>query len=257
MLEVKHINYEIKNRKLLQDISFEVKQGEFIVILGPNGAGKSTLLSYISNELNKKNEDVYFKNKPIKNWEIKEITKQKAKFSQQLASEITLEIKDVVMMGRYPYFETIPDIEDEKAVEKWMLETDTNTLKDREYQQLSGGEKQRVHLARVFCQLENNLENKLFLLDEPLNNLDVAHQFKTLEIIKKLTRKGNAALVVLHDINLAAQFADLILLLKNGKLVAIDTPKNVLKQEIISNVYNFPCQVSTNPITNQPLILFG
>lgn len=257
MLEVHNVSYEIKNRKLLQEISFEANSGELIVILGPNGAGKSTLLSYISNELIKKNKNVLFKSIPIDEWKEVDIPKHKAKFSQQQASEITLDVKDVVMMGRYPYFDNIPNKEDETAVEQSMMETDIQHLQDRPYEHLSGGEKQRVHIARILAQLHNNIVNKLFLLDEPLNNLDVSHQYKTLETIKKLTIQGNTAIVVLHDINLAAQFADKIILLKKGKLISFNSPEKVLTQQIISDVYNFPCQVCKNPITNQPLILFG
>jgi len=257
MLTAKNIQFAVKKRALLNGISFEAKEGEFIAILGPNGAGKSTLLSYISNELEQKNDAVVFKNKPIHQWNKRELPLHKAKFSQHQATDITLDIKEVVMMGRYPYFDNAPSEEDVAAVEKWMAKTETQHLQNRSYEQLSGGEKQRVHLARVFTQLENTVENKIILLDEPLNNLDVSHQFKTLEIIKKLTENKNTAIVVLHDINLAAQFADRILLLKEGNLVAYDTPTNVLTEEMISDVYNFPCIVSVNPINQQPLILFG
>lgn len=257
MLKAKNVRFAVKNHLLLDEISFAAEKGEFIAILGPNGAGKSTLLSYISNELEQKNKTVLFKEKLISQWDKRELPLHKAKFSQHQAGDITLEIKDVVMMGRYPYFDNTPSEKDGQAVEKWMEATDTTHLKNRSYEHLSGGERQRVHLARVLTQLENNIENKIILLDEPLNNLDVSHQFKTLEIIKNLTKKNNTAIVVLHDINLASQFADKILLLKKGKLVAYDTPANVLTEEMISEVYNFPCYVSVNPINQQPLILFG
>ena len=257
MLSAKKISFGYKHHRLLNEISFEANAGEFIAILGPNGAGKSTLLSYISNELDHKNKAVLFKNKPISQWNISELPMHKAKFSQHQASDITLSIKDVVMMGRYPYFNQTPSATDEAAVDSWMKTTDTYHLKNRTYEHLSGGEKQRIHLARVLTQLENEHRQKLILLDEPLNNLDVSHQFRTLEIIKNLTKKQNTAIVVLHDINLAAQFADKILLLKKGCLVAYDTPENVLTQQLVSDTYNFPCIVTQNPINKQPLILFG
>src|SRR5690606_33071877 len=133
-----------------------------------------------------------------------------------------------------------------------MQKTETQHLIDREYEQLSGGEKQRLHLARVFTQLENNIENKLLLLDEPLNNLDVAHQFKTLHLIKEFTQKKNTALVVLHDLNIAAQFADRLILLNKGRIELFDKPEKVLTQERISNVYQYPCSIVHHPANGQP-----
>lgn len=257
MLRAEKVSFHHKQFQLLNDISFEAHAGEFIAILGPNGAGKSTLLSYISNELGDKNKAVFFKDQPICKWNAQELPKQKAKFSQHQASEITLDIKEVVMMGRYPYFNHTPNAADEAAVTHWMKKTETSHLTSRAYEQLSGGEKQRIHLARVLAQLENDEPEKLILLDEPLNNLDVSHQFRILELIKKLTKKQNTAIVVMHDINLAAQFADKILLLNQGKVVAFDTPEKVLTEERVAETYGFPCMVTQNPINKQPLILFG
>lgn len=257
MLKTKDISFGYKNHKLLHEISFDVNSGEFIAILGPNGAGKSTLLSYISNELDQKNKAVLFKDKPISEWSYTELPKHKAKFSQHQASDISLAIKEVVMMGRYPYFSNTPSQKDEEAVDKWMKATETYHLIDRTYEHLSGGEKQRIHLARVLAQLENEHRKKLILLDEPLNNLDVTHQFRTLDLIKKITQADNTAIVVLHDINLAAQYADKILLLSKGRLVGFDKPELILTQETVSEIYNFPCVVTKNPINQQPLILFG
>ncbi|MDN5423354.1 MAG: ATP-binding cassette domain-containing protein, partial [Chryseobacterium sp.] len=173
------------------------------------------------------------------------------------SNEIPLDVKDVVMMGRYPYFDSQPRKEDFEAMNTMMNETEVEHLKDREYNSLSGGEKQRVHLSRVMAQLENKIAHKLVFLDEPLNNLDVKHQYKALEIIKNFTRKGNSAIVVLHDLNLAAQFADKILLMKSGKVSAYGTPQEVFTAETISEAYNFPCTICGHPITNNPMIIFG
>lgn len=257
MLQAAKVHFQYKQHLLLDEISFEANAGEFIAIIGPNGAGKSTLLSYLSNELDQKNKAVLFKNKPISEWDIKELPKHKAKFSQHQSSEITLPIREVIMMGRYPYFNQSPTLADQEAVDYWMKNTDTYHLKDRSYEHLSGGEKQRIHLARVLSQLENEEAQKLIMLDEPLNNLDVSHQFRILDLVKKLTQKENTAIVVMHDINLAAQFADKILLMNQGKLIAFDTPQKVLTQELVSETYNFPCIITENPINQQPLILFG
>jgi iron complex transport system ATP-binding protein len=181
---------------------------------------------------------------------VKELSKHKAKFSQHNSNDIPLEVKDVVMMGRYPYFDAQPKTEDHEDNERMMYETDILHLKEREYNTLSGGEKQRVHLSRVCAAAERNCPQTCFF-DEPLNNLDIKHQYKALEIIKNFTKKANSAIVVLHDLNLAAQFADKILLMKSGKVAAYGTPEEVFTAENIREAYNFPCTICNHRLRTQ------
>lgn len=256
MLEACKISYAHKKFSILENIDVSVNYGELLVIVGPNGAGKSTLLSMLANEM-KYGEPIMFKKKTFEEWDQKELPLHKAKFSQQNSNDIPLTVTDVVMMGRYPYFNSVPHQTDLDAVTKSMEETDVLSMKDRDYNTLSGGERQRVHLARVLAQLENNIAHKLVFLDEPLNNLDVLHQHRILHTIKNFTELGNTAVVVLHDLNLAAQFADQVLLLKKGKIVSHDKPEKVFTKEIISKVYNFPCTICLNPVNQNPLIIFG
>ena len=258
MIKGHDITYSHKDFHILKSVNLKVEYGEFLAIVGPNGAGKSTLLSVLANEISSKQKNnVLFKEKEFKHWSLKELAKNKAKFSQHNPGDITLLVKDVVLMGRYPYFNTSPNQEDLKAVEDSMKETDVLHLQEREYNHLSGGEKQRVHLARVLAQLKNEVTHKLLFLDEPLNNLDVKHQYRALQTIKDFTRKANSAIVVLHDLNLAAQFADNILLMKNGEVASHGKPNEVFQQEIITEAYNFPCAICANPITKNPMIIFG
>jgi iron complex transport system ATP-binding protein len=256
MIRAHQISYRHKEFHILDSIDITLEYGEFLAIVGPNGAGKSSLLSILANEV-KSEQKILFKNKNISDWDVRELSKHKAKFSQHNSNDIPLEVKDVVMMGRYPYFDAQPKQEDHEAMNNMMYETDVFHLKQREYNTLSGGEKQRVHLSRVMAQLQNDIAHKLLFLDEPLNNLDVKHQYKALEIIKKFTKKTNSAVVVLHDLNLAAQYADKILLMKSGKTAAFGTPEEVFTAENISHAYNFPCTICAHPITHNPMIIFG
>lgn len=257
MIKANQINYLHKNFHILEGVDVSLDYGEFLAIVGPNGAGKSSLLSVLANEIKQGKQQILFKDKSIADWEVRELSQHKSKFSQHNSNEIPLDVKDVVMMGRYPYFDSQPRQEDFEAMNKMMYETDVYHLKDREYNTLSGGEKQRVHLSRVMAQLENEIAHKVVFLDEPLNNLDIKHQYKALEIIKNFTKKANSAIVVLHDLNLAAQFADKILLMKSGKVSAYGTPQEVFTAETISQAYNFPCTICGHPITNNPMIIFG
>lgn len=257
MLQANELTYRHKTHTLLQDVDVALHPGELLVIAGPNGAGKSTLLSLLAHESGKHSEAIVFKQKAFKNWDGQELPRHKAKFSQSHNSDIPLKVRDIVLMGRYPYFNTNPSEADEDAVLKAIEETDVQALKERDYNSLSGGEKQRVHLARVLAQLDNDVQNRLLFLDEPLNNLDVLHQHRILHRVKDFTEKGNAAVMVLHDLNLAACFADRVMLLQQGKVVAHDAPAKIFTREIISRVYNFPCTICTNPLNNNPLIIFG
>lgn len=256
MIKAHQINYKHGEFHILNGVDVSLEYGEFLAIVGPNGAGKSSLLSVLANEV-KSNQKIVFKNKNINDWEVQELSKHKAKFSQHNSNDIPLEVQDVVMMGRYPYFDAQPRQEDHDAMNSMMQETDVFHLKEREYNTLSGGEKQRVHLSRVLAQLQNEIAHKLVFLDEPLNNLDVKHQYKALETIKNFTKKANSAIVVLHDLNLAAQYADKILLMKSGRVAAYGSPEEVFTAENISEAYNFPCTICGHPITNNPMIIFG
>lgn len=257
MIVAHKISYAYKKTAILQNIEVDINCGEFVVIAGPNGAGKSTLLALLANEMGNNDEPIFFKKKTFEQWNQSELPKHKAKFSQQNSQDIPLTVEEVVLMGRYPYFDTVPSKKDKQAVEKALTETDMLHFAKRNYNTLSGGEKQRVHLARVLTQLDNEVAHKLLFLDEPLNNLDVLHQHTILQAIKAFTEQGNTAVVVLHDLNLAAQFATHILLMKKGKVFCQGNPKDVFTGENISKVYNFPCTICTHPINSNPLILFG
>lgn len=242
--------------QILNQVEVSVKEGEVLVIIGPNGAGKSTLLGKLANESTTDKDEIYFKNKRFSAWDGKKLAHNKAKFSQENNSDIGLTVKEVVLMGRYPYFNTSPQEKDLEVVMEMMQKMDVYKWKNRNYNSLSGGEKQRVHLSRVLAQLQNNEKSKLALFDEPLNNLDVRHQYNIMETIRAFAQKGNAAIVVLHDLNLAAEFADKVLLLKKGSVAAYGTPDYIFTEKVITKAYNFPCAVFKNPITNCPMIIF-
>ncbi|SHK61469.1 heme ABC transporter ATP-binding protein [Epilithonimonas mollis] len=258
MIKGHKISYQSQKVSILKGVDINVGYGEFLAIVGPNGAGKSSLLNVLANEIKTdQKQDIYFKEKIISRWNLEELSKHKAKFSQHNAQDIPLLVKDVVLMGRYPYFSSQPATEDFVVVEKAMQKTDIVHFQERDYNSLSGGEKQRVHLARVLAQLDNDIAHRLLFLDEPLNNLDIKHQHKTLELIKKFTKNNNTAIVVLHDLNLAASFADKILLMEKGEVLAYGLPEEVFTEDKISRAYGFPCSICKHPINESTMILFG
>lgn len=256
MLQTQNISFQYQNTPILKDIAVSLEKGELLAIVGPNGAGKSTLLSLLANEVTCK-EPIIFKDKCYKKWDITHLAVHKSKFSQHFNADIPLTVEEVVLMGRYPYFDNEPKREDIEAAALAMQKTDVFKHAKREYIHLSGGEKQRVHLARVIAQLDNKIQNKMLFLDEPLNNLDVYHQHSVMQFVKDFVLQSNTATVVLHDLNIAAQYATKIALMKNGRIVKIGAPEDVFVSSVISEVYNFPCTICKNPINQNPLILFG
>lgn len=257
MIHGHKISYSHKDYHILKGVDFSVEYGDVLAIVGPNGAGKSTLLNILANEISKNKEDIYFKLKKYKDWGILDLSKNKSKFSQHYSSDIPLPVRDVVLMGRYPYFDSLPKPEDLAAVEKSMGDTEVLHLKDRDYNSLSGGEKQRVHLARVMAQLDNGIAHKLVFLDEPLNNLDVKHQHQVLDLVQNFVKGGNTVVMVLHDLNLAAKYASKIILMHKGKIVSQGNPEEVFEDKTLTDTYSYPCTVCRNPLNNRPMIVFG
>lgn len=257
LLEAKKISFARRDKSILKEIDFSLNRGELLIIIGPNGAGKSTLLNILANELTADSFAITYKGKCLNAWKTRDLAQHKAKFSQEFNKDISLQVKEIVLMGRYPYFDTVPHAADWEKVDRAMKTTEVFHLKNRNYNSLSGGEKQRVHLARVLAQLENEQTDKLAFFDEPLNNLDVRHQYQILETLKQFTRQGNAAVIILHDLNLAAEFADRLVLLKEGKVKAMGKPEAIFQQEIISKAYNFPCTICKNPVNDCPMIIFS
>ncbi|HRP90398.1 MAG TPA: heme ABC transporter ATP-binding protein [Edaphocola sp.] len=256
MIQAKNISYTPQKIKILNQIDLQMSCGELVVIVGPNGAGKSTLLSMLANEQKPHQGEIIFKSKNLNQWEAENLAFQKAKFSQEHHSDIGLAVKDIVLMGRYPYFGSQPKTADWEIVDKMMHQLEIYHLKEKNYNILSGGEKQRVHLSRTFAQLSNNESQKLAFFDEPLNNLDIRHQYRILEQMRQFAEDGNTAVAVLHDLNLAAQYAHKIILMKKGEILAQGTPEEIIKEEWISKAYDFPCVIMANPLTHQPMVLF-
>ncbi len=258
MLEIKNINYEINGKKILNDVSFKLFSGKFNVLLGPNGAGKSTLLKLISREIKTQQGTILLNDKNIFTYDVQQMSIQRAVMTQNISLSSNLHSEEVVLMGRYPHFDNSPQENDFVSVEKTMHKTETIEFKKRNYHSLSGGEQQRIQFSRVMTQVyENNETPKLLLLDEPLNNLDIKHQHKILDLAKEFSANGNIVLAVLHDINLSALYADEIILLKNGEKKYAGKPREVLTSENISFCYDFPARVEIHPFHHCPVVYFG
>ncbi len=253
MLQVKNISFQVNQKKILQDITMSVREGEIVALCGPNGAGKSTLLRIISGEITPTTGRVDINEREIKDWQPIKLAQCRAKLSQESHLSFAFLAKEVVEMGRFPYPDTKENI---SIVDKCMKLVDIVHLAERQYTSLSGGEKQRVHLARVLAQLERQDDMpKLMLLDEPTSALDVLHQEVVLKISHTLARERKyGVLVVLHDLNIASAWADRIILLQEGQYKYNGIPQDILTSPILEEVYDIRCLILQHPKTGRPII---
>jgi len=255
LLEANNLEFSVGSKTLLGNFSHGFRRGELTAILGPNGAGKSTLLKLLAGDLLPTTGEIYFQNKNLNRWHRNELARQRAVLPQ--ASTIPFEFlaRDIVLLGRYPHGDAARS---GPAVEKAMRQTDSFHLADRSVQTLSGGELQRVHLARVLLQAgHSDLHRKVVLLDEPTSSLDPLHQHSTMQTARQMAGEGACVIVVLHDPNLAAAYADKMIFLKNGSLFAQGTPGEVMLPTILQEVFQLPAHVSNNPLFLKPAAFFA
>lgn len=250
MLVADSLTFRIGKRTLIKDISFSLRPGELLIILGANGAGKSTLFRLLSGEKPPSAGNVMLSEKEITAYPSAELALKRAVLNQQNVVNMAFTVEEIVMMGRYPHYRNAPSSEDNKIVMEVMDLTGITMLKERSYLSLSGGEQQRVQLARVLAQIWD-VPNALLLMDEPVASLDLQYQQQTLAIAKMLTKRGYMVVSILHDINLAAQYADRIIMLKNGRKWYDGTVAEVLNTKNIYEVFEINSDVYTNPRTLQ------
>jgi iron complex transport system ATP-binding protein len=252
ILKVVDVSFSYNHRETLKDISFGIKKGEILAILGPNGAGKTTLLRIISGALTPSEGEVFFEGISLKKILPKEKAKRIAVLSQNEPLVEYLKVKEMVMLGRAPYFSLLfgPRKADEEIVKECLNMVGMKEFAERKMGELSGGERQKVLIARALAQ-----QPRLLLLDEPIVHLDLSHQLEILFLLKKLKEERNLAIIsVLHDVNLASYFSDRLLLMKEGKIFAFGEPKDVITQENIKKVFNIHAIVRSNPLSSRPYI---
>ena len=259
MIEVKNIDVSIASgKKLIQDISIHVDKGEVVSVLGKNGAGKSTLLKAICGDLNSSSGEVLYDEVLLNDLEITKLAKYRAVISQKVQLDFSFSVAEVVAIGRSPHNRYFDQTADVKIVDECLRRVDAYHLRHRDYTTLSGGEQQRVQFARALAQIWEVVESKegcYLFLDEPLSNLDVAHQHEMMLITRRLAEFNVGVFIIIHDLNLAAQYSDRVYILKEGKMFAEGTPNEVFTEEVISESFDFPVNVIPHPKNECPLII--
>ncbi len=259
MFSVQDISYVLGGRPLLRGVSFDLVPGEVLAVVGPNGAGKSTLLKLLCGDLTPSQGRVTLAGHDLSDWSVAAQAKRRALLPQESSLSFPFIVFEVVLMGRNPHSRGAPNRYDQRIATAALERTETVQFADREYPTLSGGEKQRVQLARILAQVWDapDTDQRYLFLDEPTNNLDLAHQHRTLQTARQFAREGAGVLAVLHDLNLAAQYADRVLLLCEGETVALGTPSEVLTATTIGYAFKLPVVVTEHPCLGCPLVVSG
>ncbi|MFV0518140.1 MAG: ABC transporter ATP-binding protein [Aminipila sp.] len=249
-LSVEHICVSISKKEIVKNISLNVQNGEVVGILGPNGCGKSTLLKSIYKVLKPSEGTVFLEKENVIDAKPKSIAKKMAVVGQFNELSFDFSVQEVVMLGRAPHKSLMEadKEEDFQLVENALRIVNLLEYKDRSYSTLSGGEKQRVILARAIAQ-----EPKFLVLDEPTNHLDIKYQLQILNIVKKL---NIGVLAALHDLTISADFCDKIYMMKKGEIIAYGSPTEILTKELIKEVYEIDCEIYRNPINNKFAIVY-
>ncbi|MEM6987814.1 MAG: heme ABC transporter ATP-binding protein, partial [Pseudomonadota bacterium] len=256
VLTAERIHYERSGRSLLSDVSFSLSPGRFTAIVGPNGAGKSTLLKALSKEILPSQGRITLDGIPMPEWTQADLAKHRAVLPQDSQLLFPFTAVEVVQFGRLPLAQDYAPSVHNHAVNSAMARVGIAHLSERHYPSLSGGERQRVHLARVLAQLDSDAAHaRYLLLDEPTSSLDLEHQHSILQIAREEAEKGRGVLAVLHDLNLASRYADEIIVLQNGQIVAQGSVREVITPECISRVFKLAASIVDHPSADYPMVI--
>ena len=250
LLELRSLSFAYRRDPVISGLSCRIPAGDFVGIIGPNGAGKTTLLRMITGFLKPHSGEVLLRGQNTALLSLRALARDIALMPQFFDLPSALNVRDFVIMGRFPFLRRFeaPSERDFKIVAECLELTETSEISDRSLSQLSGGEKQRVVLAQVLAQ-----EPKLVLLDEPTSHLDIGHQTHVLNVMKKLNRsKGLTVISVMHDLNLAGEYCERLILLNKGTIEKEGATVDVLNHNDIKKVYNTEIFVDKNPVTKKP-----
>lgn len=254
MLELRRLHFHYPHhpaREIITDVSLTLHPGEMIALVGPNGSGKSTLLELAAGSFHPQKGEVLCQERPVSSLTRREIARQLACVTHGREIRFPLTALEYVLTGRYAHATSIgfDDRDDVAIARQALLDTDAWQFAGRPIRELSMGERQRVALARALAQ-----QPQFLLLDEPTANADLAHQISILRLIRQLATRSIGSIIVTHDLNLAAEFADRVLLLKAGRLLASGRPAEVMTVEILRQLFDVPLLIDRHPRSGNPRI---
>ncbi|MGW5735467.1 MULTISPECIES: ABC transporter ATP-binding protein [Streptomyces] len=254
-LSARELTLAYEDREVVHALDLAVPDGEVTVIVGPNACGKSTTLRALGRLLKPKSGAVLLDGEALAKLPTKKIARQIGLLPQTPVAPEAITVADLVARGRQPHQHWWQQWseDDERAVTEAMERTDVAALAERSVDELSGGQRQRVWIAMALAQ-----ETELLLLDEPTTYLDIAHQVEVLDLVRQLNHdRGRTVVVVLHDLNQAARYADHLVAMKSGRIVAEGPPAEVVTEDLVREVFGLDCVVVSDPVTGSPLVVPG
>ena len=254
-LRADNVSLPLSGFDLLRNINLEIEAGKVTAIVGPNGAGKSSLLRVLTGELPTSQGDVYLNGRPLESWPMLDRAKLLAVLPQHSLLNFPFTADEVVGLGRIPHQTGL--LKDNQIIAEALQLVDANYLQTRFYTQMSGGEKQRVQLARVLAQIwqPSHLGDQFLVLDEPTSAFDLSHQKLTLDIVRQLATRDVGVVMVLHDLNLAARCADNLVVFDGGVISAQGSPQEILTEQLIDKVFGVKSIIAQHPVTKRPLVI--
>ena len=246
------LGFRVSRVALVEHVTLSVEPGEVVAVVGPNGAGKSTLVRLLAGDLKATSGTITLMGQDLAGQRPGDLSRLRAVLPQQTVVQFAFTARDIVMMGRHPHQADATNSRqrDDEVVTGAMVATDTSDLEERIFPSLSAGEQARVALARILAQ-----QTPVLLLDEPTAALDVHHQERAMKIFREKAAAETAVVAVLHDLNLAAAYADRIALMANGRVVALGEPSHVLQEGLLAATYRQPMRVVAHPHRSCPLVL--
>ncbi len=255
MIKTRNVCLRLGNKSLLEDVDLTLAASTVTVVMGPNGAGKTSLLRVLTGELAADKGQVLLHDKPIAAWRSEERARLMAVLPQASTLNFPFSVEEVIQLGRTPHSSGLK--RDREIVHETLKQVDGTHLVDRLYTQLSGGEKQRIQLARVLAQIWEPVAEgeRLLILDEPSASLDLAHQQLLLDTVKTLSRRGLAVVMVMHDFNLASGCADKLVMLGEGRVLANGTVSEVLQVDTVRRVFGVDVDIIKHPQSGLPVLI--
>ncbi|MGL5918291.1 MAG: ABC transporter ATP-binding protein [Cetobacterium sp.] len=248
MIKVENLDFKIDKKEILKNIKIGIEKKKFIGIIGENGCGKSTLLKNIyRNHIPKKNS-IFLDGIELNNYSVKDLSKKLSVLSQNQKITFDFLVKEIVEMGKYNRSSLFIKNTFQKDIDKALEAVGILHLKESSFLTLSGGEMQRVLIARAIVQ-----ESEVLLLDEPTNHLDVRYQYQIMDLVKKLDK---TVIAVIHDINIASRYCDYIFAMKDGKIKYEGTPEDIITSQKISEIFEISVDVIKHPKNQKPIVIF-
>ncbi len=249
-LQIESVSWGVDGKPIIQDVSVQVSDGEFVGIVGPNGSGKSSLLRCVYRVLKPNAGLITLDDDNVWSVNARESAKRTAVVLQEMPTDFDFTVHEIVSMGRSPHKGAFDreTVEDSRIVNESLETVGLGNYHARSFRTLSGGEKQRVLIARALAQ-----KTRFLVLDEPTNHLDVRYQMEIMDIVRGV---GITTIAAIHDLNLAASYCDYIFVIDNGRIVASGSPSEVLTQELLADVFGVGAVIDANPVTGKPRVTF-